>query len=141
MTIEERLRSRGLRVTDIRRDVLHLLQESDRALSQSDVERALPDLADRVTLFRVLHNFEEAGLVHRVIDPQGVSRYATCAASCSAHEHHDLHAHFRCVNCDGVFCLQGVELPAAKVPKGFTVQEVHLELVGRCATCRQATTA
>lgn len=135
MTIDERLRSRGLRVTDIRRDVLHLLQESDRALSQADVERALPDLADRVTLFRVLHNFEEAGLVHRVIDPHGVSRYATCAPTCNAHDHHDMHAHFRCIQCDGLFCVTGIEQPKAVVPKGFTVQEVRIELVGRCAAC------
>jgi Fur family ferric uptake transcriptional regulator len=135
VTIDERLRSKGLRVMEIRRDVLGLLQQSDRALSQADVERALPDLADRVTLFRVLHNFEEAGLVHRVIDPQGVSRYATCAPTCSAHDHHDLHAHFRCTACDGVFCVTGLEQPAAVVPKGFTVHEVHIELVGRCATC------
>jgi Fur family ferric uptake transcriptional regulator len=99
------------------------------------VERALPDLADRVTLFRVLHNFEEAGLVHRVIDPHGVSRYATCAPTCNAHDHHDMHAHFRCIQCDGLFCVTGIEQPKAVVPKGFTVQEVHIELVGRCAAC------
>ena len=54
MTNEERLRNHGLRVTDTRMAVLDLLQRSSKALSQADVERALPEQADRVTLFRVL---------------------------------------------------------------------------------------
>ncbi|MFN6116099.1 MAG: Fur family transcriptional regulator [Flavobacteriales bacterium] len=135
MSVEEHLRSHGLRVTSIRKDVLDLLQRSDRALSQADVERALPDRADRVTLFRVLQSFEEAGLAHRVMDVQGVSHYATCAASCSAHAHHDMHAHFRCTGCAGVFCLDEVTMPEVRLPAGFRLMESRLELMGLCSSC------
>ncbi|MBL7981208.1 MAG: transcriptional repressor [Flavobacteriales bacterium] len=135
MSLDEQLRSHGLRVTGIRRDVLDLLQRSDRALSHADVERALPERADRVTLFRVLQSFEDAGLAHRVLDVQGTSRYASCSTECDAHAHHDVHAHFRCTACSGVFCLERVALPEVNVPKGFTVTASRLELEGRCSSC------
>jgi Fur family ferric uptake transcriptional regulator len=135
MSLDEQLRSHGLRVTGIRKDVLELLQRSDRALSHADVERALPERADRVTLFRVLQSFEDAGLAHRVLDVQGVSRYATCTENCTAHEHHDMHAHFRCTGCAGVFCLDEVPMPEVKLPNGFRLVESHLELVGTCKSC------
>ena len=115
--------------------VLDLLQSSNKALSQSDVERALPAQADRVTLFRVLQAFEEAGLAHRVLDTYGVARYATCTTSCSSGQHHDVHAHFHCVDCGAVYCLETVPLPDVKVPKGFTLKDSHLELEGSCRAC------
>ncbi len=135
MSVEEHLRSHGLRVTSIRKDVLDLLQRSDRALSQADVERALPDRADRVTLFRVLQSFEEAGLAHRVMDVQGTSHYASCSKECNAHAHHDVHAHFRCNRCSSVFCLERVTLPEVTVPTGFVVTSSRIELEGRCRGC------
>ena len=135
MDSRERLRAHHLRVTDTRVAVLDLLHGSDKALSQGDVERALPDQADRVTLFRVLQAFEEAGLAHRVMDTQGVARYASCAATCSSGHHHDVHAHFRCTDCGGIYCLEAVPLPQVKVPKGFRLKDSHLELEGSCKAC------
>jgi len=135
MTNEERLRIHGLRVTDTRLAVLNVLQGSNKALSQGDVERSIPEQADRVTLFRVLQAFEGAGLAHRIMDAHGVARYATCAPTCSSGHHHDLHAHFRCTACGDVYCLESVELPSVKVPKGFRLKERHLELEGSCKAC------
>jgi Fur family ferric uptake transcriptional regulator len=135
MTNEERLRNHGLRVTDTRMAVLDLLQRSSKALSQADVERALPEQADRVTLFRVLQAFEENGLAHRVQDTKGVARYASCAPGCSTHKHHDVHAHFRCTDCGDVYCLESVTLPKVSIPKGFTLKESHLQLEGSCKAC------
>ncbi|MBX2979046.1 MAG: transcriptional repressor [Flavobacteriales bacterium] len=129
------LHKHGLRITDTRLAVLSLLQNSSKALSQSDVERSLPQQADRVTLFRVLQAFEDAGLAHKVMDAHGVARYASCAPTCSTEQHQDSHAHFHCTQCGDVYCLEDVELPKVKVPKGFKQQESHLEVEGRCAAC------
>jgi Fur family ferric uptake transcriptional regulator len=135
MPLNDQIRSHGLRVTGPRVAILRLLQESDRALSQQDVEAALPGLADRVTLFRVLQAFEEAGLAHKVMDHSGVACYAACSTNCSSHRHSDTHAHFRCTTCGSVFCLDNVEMPSVKVPRGFKVKESHLELEGSCKEC------
>jgi Fur family ferric uptake transcriptional regulator len=138
MDVDSLLRHHGLRVTGTRRAVLRLLQGSPRALSQHDVETALPGIADRVTLFRVLQAFEEAGLAHRVMDAQGVACYAACADGCDTHHHSDAHAHFHCGACGAVYCLDDVVLPKVKVPKGFKVKESHLAVEGRCAGCAEA---
>lgn len=129
------LRQHGLRITDTRLAILSLLQKSSKALSQADVERSLPEMADRVTLFRVLQAFEEAGLAHKVMDSHGVARYATCAPSCTSGHHHDSHAHFHCTACGDVYCLEDVELPKVKMPKGFKQKESHLEVEGSCPSC------
>lgn len=135
MQLEQRLRSHGLRVTQPRLAVLELLLRSAHAMSQQDVEAALPGLADRVTLFRILQAFEDAGLAHRVMDPKGVARFASCASGCSEHKHTDAHAHFRCTDCGAIYCLDDVELPTVKVPKGFRLKESHLDLEGSCRHC------
>lgn len=135
MPIEARLRDHGLRVTAARKAVLGLLMRSAHALAQHDVEEALPGLADRVTLFRILQAFEEAGLAHRVMDGQGVARYASCASSCDAHQHTDAHAHFRCTDCGAVYCMEEVALPKVSVPKGFKLKGSHLDLEGSCRHC------
>lgn len=135
MSNEQLLRSRGLRVTNTRKAVLQLLQGSGKALSQADVERSLPELADRVTLFRVLQAFEDSGLAHRVQDAHGVSRFAVCADTCSGGHHRDVHAHFRCLVCGDVYCLDPVGLPKVSIPKGFKLKESQLHLEGSCSAC------
>ncbi len=135
MDPKDKLRAHGLRITDTRLAILDLLQKSGKALAQADVERAMPDQADRVTLFRVLQAFEEAGLAHRVLDSYGVARYAACTPSCSSDHHQDVHAHFRCTDCGDVYCLESVELPKVKVPKGFKLKDSHLDLEGSCKAC------
>lgn len=135
MTSRELIKRHGLRITNTRMAVLDLLRNSSRALAQQDVERSLPGIADRVTLYRVLQAFEEAGLAHKVLDGQGTACYAICAADCDAHRHSDAHAHFRCTMCGSVYCLDDVQLPKVSVPKGFKVKESHLELEGSCKEC------
>jgi len=135
MGTREQLKAHGLRVTETRVAVLGLIQKSPRALSQQDVEQALPSGADRVTLFRVLKDLEEAGLAHRVLDSKGVSCYAACSTGCTSETHHDAHAHFRCVDCGSVYCLEPVTLPKVRVPRGFRITGGHLDLEGHCAGC------
>jgi len=131
----ELLKHHGLRITNTRVAVLDLLRNSPRALAQQDVERSLPGIADRVTLYRVLQAFEEVGLAHKVLDGQGTSCYAICVADCDTHKHSDTHAHFRCNTCGSVYCLDDVQLPKVSVPKGFHLKVSHLELEGSCNNC------
>ncbi|MDX9752127.1 MAG: Fur family transcriptional regulator [Flavobacteriales bacterium] len=135
MGIREQLRGKGFRVTALRTELLALLQRSDRALTRSEVEERLEVAADRATVFRALNAFEEAGLVHRVLDGAGTSCFAACADACGDGHHKDLHAHFHCRSCGSVFCLPSVELPKVKVPRGFRMEQSQLELQGICKAC------
>lgn len=135
MDVPERLRSKGFRITALRTELLGLLLRSDRALTQTEVEQQLTVVVDRATVFRALNAFEEAGLVHRVLDGTGTSCFAACAGECTDGHHKDAHAHFHCRTCGSVFCLPTVELPKVKVPRGFKMEEGHLELQGTCKAC------
>jgi Fur family transcriptional regulator, ferric uptake regulator len=135
MDVVDLLRSKGFRITALRTDLLGLLLRSDRALTQTEVEERLSVAVDRVTVFRALNAFEEAGIVHRVLDGAGTSCFAACASDCEHGHHKDAHAHFHCRACGSVFCLPTVEMPTVKVPRGFKVEHGQLELQGTCKAC------
>lgn len=69
MTENQELRKAGLKVTLPRVKILQILENSqDRHLSAEDVYKALLDAGDDVglaTVYRVLTQFEQAGLVER----------------------------------------------------------------------------
>lgn len=136
MNDTELLRHHGLRVTALRLDLLRVLRTSDRALTQQDVEGLLRVEADRVSIFRSLNAFEEAGVVHRVLDGRGTSCFARCGDRCGHGHHDDPHAHFRCTTCGHVFCLETVELPRVPLPRGFKLKAGHLDLEGTCRQCK-----
>ncbi|MGV3636954.1 MAG: Fur family transcriptional regulator [Flavobacteriales bacterium] len=135
MDVSDVLRRKGFRVTALRTELLTLLQRSDRALTQVEVEDRLNAEVDRVTVFRALNAFEEAGIVHRVLDGSGTSCFAACASECEHGHHKDAHAHFHCRTCGSVYCLPTVEMPPVKVPRGFKVEQGQLELLGICKAC------
>jgi Fur family transcriptional regulator, ferric uptake regulator len=136
MTEAELLRHHNLRVTALRVDLLRILRSSSRALTHHDLESQLHVEADRVSVFRSLNTFEEAGLVHRVLDGRGTSCFAPCGTTCSPGHHHDPHPHFRCLSCGHVFCLGPIDMPKVRLPLGFKLKAGHLELEGTCKSCK-----
>lgn len=135
MATADLLRQHGFRATALRLQLLDLLRQSDRALTHAELEQQLDLAVDRVTVFRALNAFEEAGLIHRVLDGAGTSCFAACGNDCTDGHHQDTHAHFHCTRCGAVRCLPSVEMPAVKVPKGFVLESSRLVLDGRCKTC------
>lgn len=133
---EELLQKNALKRTSARLKVLHLFEESDHALSQPELEQHLGEEIDRVTLYRILSAFEEKGIVHKIIDPQGTGKYALCHADCNAGHHHDEHLHFNCIVCHNTYCLENTAVPAVSVPAGFQVNELVLSASGICSKCR-----
>ncbi len=129
------LRQHGFRATALRERLLDLLRDSDRALTHAELEQRLDLAVDRVTVFRALNAFEEAGLIHRVLDGTGTSCFAACGTDCADGHHADAHAHFQCERCGSVQCLPSVEMPPVRVPKGYLLKDSRLVLNGTCATC------
>ncbi|MCH9717546.1 MAG: ferric iron uptake transcriptional regulator, partial [Gammaproteobacteria bacterium] len=91
----QQLKSVGLKITLPRVKVLHILEKSEvRHLSAEDIYRALVDMGEEVslaTVYRVLTQFEAAGLVYRHNFEGGHSVFEL-----SEGEHHD---HLICVKC------------------------------------------
>jgi len=134
--IAQTLTRHALRQTPVRRAVLHILADSPFALSGSEIEQQLPPHTDRITLYRTLKSFEESGLIHRVIDNSDIIRYAACSIECSAQGHFDNHVHFKCTNCQHIYCLTQVAIPAVTLPAKFEAHSRDYLLAGVCRECQ-----
>lgn len=121
------------RNTTAKTEILKLINNSQSALSHSEIQTLLNGLCDRVTIYRVLDRLTEEGLIHKVVNVDGTVRYAECHA-CSSTEHHHNHIHFSCEQCDSVTCMDNVE-PSFSLPKNYKVHAVNFTVSGICPQC------
>jgi len=129
-----RLRDAGLRATTAREEVLATLDELDRPATHADLAR-LPRLArmDRVTLYRTLTTFLEAGFVHQVQGEDGTCRYCPQQAPLSGCPGN--HVHLLCTRCGSMQCLTDQPMPRVAVPAGFVVERRSFLARGICGSC------
>lgn len=128
------LRAAGLKATVARARVLELLRTAAQPLSHGDIDARLAagvSPLDRVTLYRVLDSLVTAGLALKAVDARGVFRFSAAQTRVV----HDSHAHFRCEDCGGVFCLDAPPPVAPRLPDGFRLHGAELDLHGTCARC------
>ncbi len=132
------LKKAGLKVTLPRMKILELLEASSvRHQSAEDIYRALLDDGEEIglaTVYRVLTQFESAGLVERHHFESGQAVFEL-----SEKGHHD---HIVCVSCGKVeeFYDEMIENRQREVAteKGFTVTDHSLTLYGKCPDCQKA---
>ena len=134
--IDSLLHTAGLKATPARKRVVAALAAAPRPLSHAEIEEQLEQedgaRLDRVTLYRVLDALVTGQLASKAVDARGVSRFASIATR----RRHDGHVHFRCITCGGVFCLKAPPPPPPKLPRGFRLDAVDLDVRGVCAGCR-----
>lgn len=135
--IKEILQKTGLRFTRQRADVLTIFSSKKEALSQADIEKDLPAHFDRITLYRILRSLEANGILHKVLDDSGATRFALCGEMCSEKEHQHEHVHFKCNSCEKIQCLEDVEIPQIKLPGGYVFREAKLLVEGVCNRCSE----
>ncbi len=134
-TSDSLLRDHGLRVTEVRKEVLEIFIDHDAALSHQDIENKM-DEVDRITLYRTLRSFEEKGVIHKAIDGTNVAKYALCENNCTEHHHDDHHVHFHCEKCGNTFCMEKITIPHIPTPSGFKVKDTNVILQGLCEKCQ-----
>lgn len=128
------LHQNRLKATPIRKAVLKTLMGEGKSLSQQDLNQTLQLAFDRSTLFRTLNTFEEKGILHKVLDFQGIARYAFTPEE--VEEEH--HAHFFCMCCHNIYCLDySLTAKPISLPEGFKQQSIDLQVKGICANCRR----
>lgn len=133
MTHAEELKSSGLKATLPRIKILEVFQRSDRRhLTAEDVFKALlQDDADigLATVYRVLMQFEQAGLLTRSNFESGKAVYELDQG-----QHHD---HLVCLDCGRVEEFYDADIEqrqrAIAAERGFDLQEHSLALYARCA--------
>ena len=132
--LQEICRDRGIPLTNQRRLVLELvLQRSDHPTADQIYEavRVVSPQISRRTVYRVLDNLVEWGLVRRVHHPGATARFDGMV-----HRHH----HLVCTQCDKVVDLESLDLDNISLPKGkphgFDVRDYSVQLMGLCPECR-----
>lgn len=128
----QEIRKAGLKVTLPRVKILEVLEENDaRHLSAEDVYRLLLDKGDEIglaTVYRVLTQFESAGLVRRHHFEGGQSVFELDRGG-----HHD---HIVCAQCGHVeeFYDEVIEerQRAVAAERGFAIDDHSLIIYGRC---------
>jgi len=109
----------------------------EKQLRQTPVRvKMLSVLVDRITLYRTLKAFEEKGIIHKIEDGSGISKFALCIDDCNEDHHHDEHVHFHCNDCGDTFCVEEVEVPYVQAPKKHKVKTMSIILNGTCENCQ-----
>ncbi len=130
------LKEFDLRHTGCRADILQVFQNCGYALSQGYLEEFFGQKFDRVTIYRTLKTFVEKGIIHKVLDDEGGTKYALCKISeCSHENHHHDHVHFKCNTCNTTTCIESVHIPAIHLPEGYKRSEVNMLVQGICPKC------
>lgn len=133
--VKNLLKEHSLRLTQGRTDVLSIFLNRNVAVSHGDIETDVDGKYDRVTIYRTLKSFLEKGLIHKVLDDTGATRYALCSDGCSEIQHQHNHIHFKCQSCDETTCLDHVGIPNVTLPEGFKMAESNYLITGICAKC------
>ena len=130
------LKSAGLKVTLPRLKILEVLEKSpNHHLSAEDIYRALIGQNEEVgvaTIYRVLTQFEESGIVNKLNFENNLSVYEL-----SNVDHHD---HLVCVKCNEIVEFQDdvIENHQLQIAKkyGFQLTDHSLYLYGLCGRCQ-----
>ena len=130
------LKQNRLSITDSRLNILELFLKQYSALSHADIEKNTGESFDRVTVYRTLQTFVEKGIIHLIPTTDNSIKYALCKNDCAPGHHHDNHVHFICDECNKTICLDGVDVPVVKLPKGFKPKHTEMVVTGVCEDCR-----
>ena len=133
------LKKAGLKVTAPRIKILHILENSrQRHMSAEEVYKALLEGGEDIglaTVYRVLTQFEQAGMVKRHHFEGGQAVFEIEQGG-----HHD---HILCVKCGRVdeFVDETIEQRqhAIAAQKGYSMTDHSLYIYGVCAACQQST--
>jgi len=133
MMEDTEIRNAGLKVTMPRLKILEVLEaNADRHMSAEDVYKALLERSEEIglaTVYRVLTQFEGAGLVSRHHFESGQSVFELNRGS-----HHD---HIVCVQCGHVeeFYDDTIEKRQRAIAEqhGFNIDDHSLIIYGNCA--------
>lgn len=137
---EQILRENGLKVTNQRVQVLHVLAESpDKHLTAEEiydlVKAEFPNIG-LATVYRTIQLLLELHLIDRINLDDGCVRYEI-GHSTGNKKHH--HHHLICLTCGKVFSFEDDLLEQLeehiKSSLGFTVTDHEVKLYGYCSDC------
>ena len=130
--LAERLKKKGLRVTQQRVAVLEYLCATPAHPTAEEIGAAVNRLqptTSRASVYNVLNSLTQSGLIDELVFDDAVARY-----DANLGPHH----HFLCTACGAVHDVPVDALPPLtkkRLPTGHTVESVDVTLRGRCPAC------
>lgn len=131
------LKKAGLKITTPRRKILEIMETTkDHHMSAENIYRLLLEAGEEIglaTVYRVLTQFQEAGLVvrHNFEGDQAVFEL----------DHGQHHDHLVCVKCGKVeeFIDEVIEKRQEEIARkaGYQITDHSLNIYGFCARCQQ----
>lgn len=133
----ERLKKEGCRMTPQRHTIIHLLNKHQHELVSVETllkEAKIDNPAmNATTIYRNLELLDQFNLLYTQNSKDGSKLYKLV---CHTVHHH----HIICTNCGKIlpidYCPIAPQLEALVKEQGFTLEEHHLELYGKCPQCQ-----
>jgi Fur family ferric uptake transcriptional regulator len=136
MQTEKLLQNFRLSQTNMRKEILDILDDSSLALSMNEIKLRLKSNYNRVTLYRNLKVLTEKGILHQIHIDRQDSKYVLPVKTDKAGEHDQEHLHFKCLMCNEVKCLTDQHPEQVILPEGYEKIEVNFVVYGICRTCK-----
>jgi Fe2+ or Zn2+ uptake regulation protein len=128
----------GLALTHQRQVIFDTLAEMHHPTPDevfAEVKKAIPSIS-HATVYKTLHTFVEHGIVRELSLHHGTLRVDMGG---------EPHPHAICVRCKKVMDLESESVGpvnlAGKLPKGFKVERIAVEVQGVCQACRTKSVA
>jgi Fur family ferric uptake transcriptional regulator len=119
------------RNTPSKQAVLDVLSQSREAISHDVIADRIKMDINRATIYRILNQFCEDGLVHNIIAEDGKHYFALFKNT--ERDPSEFHFHFNCTKCQTISCLdQEVQL---NLPAGFVMEKANCVVTGTCGNC------
>ena len=137
--MENFLKQKNIRVTPFRLSVLEIFSANRNAITVEQIESGLQKF-DRITLYRTIKTFIDKGIIHEIVMPGNTKKLALCPETCGSeshdhiHDHH--HLHFKCDNCEEVYCIDLPNTPQISIP-GFAINQLEIQGTGVCQSCNK----
>jgi Fur family ferric uptake transcriptional regulator len=114
--------------------ILELLIGAEHLLSAGEIANTMKGRKgiNKVTIYRMLNTFKDAGIVREVITEQGIRLYEIAC------RHNPVHPHFYCVKCGKMDCMNPSiwsECIKSLKDNPFKVESVSIHVSGVCAQC------
>ena len=112
--------------------LLNEFKTQKTAISTIELIQRLNSKLNKTTIYRVLENLVDDGILHTFIGQDGIKWYAMCR-NCTKSKHEDLHPHFECIECGEIDCLKSeVIIPKIQNRKILSSQ---ILIQGMCEKC------
>lgn len=132
METQKILQVHDLKRTACREGILSVIQDSGHARSEKEIKDELTGNFDRTTFYRSFKTLLEKNIIHKIVVNNQVVKYALDNSITKK----QWHAHFYCLECDSVFCLDNIPMKEPEIPPGFERNETEIIVKGLCRECK-----